>query len=230
MAVARVRRGRFFTFEGIDGCGKTTQLNLFADYLRRRKLPVVITREPGGTPLGEAVRKILLRGKSHSIDPHTELLLMFASRAQNVAQVIAPALAQGKNVLCDRFTDASLAYQGYGRGLDRRFIGALHRFACRSLKPDLTFVLDIAPHTSLQRARRRLRESCRDEGRFEQETLAFHARVRRGYLELARREPRRIRRLNGEDTIENIHQKIVALARPWLRPYGRGSPRLRKRS
>lgn len=216
MAVARVRRGRFFTFEGIDGCGKTTQLNLLADYLHRLNLRVVITREPGGTPMGESVRKILLSGQSRDIGPHAELLLMFASRAQNVAQVIAPALAQGKIVLCDRFTDASLAYQGYGRGLDRRFIRALDRFACRGLKPDLTFVLDITPRTSLHRARKRIRETSTDEGRFEQETLAFYERVRRGYRELSRREPARVRRLNGEDTIPNIHRKIVALAHPWL--------------
>ncbi len=219
-------RGRFFTFEGIDGCGKTTQLKLFAAYLRRLKLPVVITREPGGTPLGESVRRILLTGRSRNMDPRTELLLMFASRAQNVTQVIAPALAQGKIVLSDRFADASLAYQGYGRGLDRGFIRALARFACRGLKPDLTFVLDIAPRTSLLRARQRLRESASDEGRFEQETLSFYARVRCGYLELARREPGRIRRLNGEDTIENIHQQIVALARPLATAGERTRPRL----
>jgi len=226
MAAARSRRGRFFTFEGIDGCGKTTQLKLFASYLRRRKLPVVITREPGGTVLGESVRRILLSGQSRHMDARTELLLMFAARAQHVAQVIAPALAQGKIVLSDRFADASLAYQGYGRRLDRRFIQALARFACRGLKPDLTFMLDIAPRTSLQRARRRIRESASDEGRFEQETLRFYERVRRGYLELARREPGRIRRLDGEDTIENIHQKIVALARPLATAGERARPRL----
>jgi len=212
----RGARGLFLTFEGIDGCGKTTQLNLLSDYLARLGLPYLVTREPGGTELGEQVRKILLRRSSVGMDPRNELLLYFASRAQNVAQVIRPALAEGLTVLCDRFTDASLAFQGYGRGLDLRFIRRLHRFACQEVNPDLTFVLDIRPETSVKRARKRNLSARRDEGRFEQEALAFHQRVRQGYRALARQEPRRVKLIPAEDDIETIHQKIVALARPRL--------------
>lgn len=209
-------RGTFLTFEGIDGCGKTTQLKLLAAYLRRRGLPVVVTREPGGTRLGERIRGVLLSSASRGIDPRTEVLLMFASRAENVARVIRPALAAGRLVLCDRFTDASLAYQGYGRGLPLAFIRQLDRFACRGLKPDLTFVLDINLHTSLRRARRRNRRARADEARFERENRAFYERVRRGYRALARAERGRIRLVNGEDSIANIHRRIVALARAQL--------------
>jgi len=207
-----VPRGLFITFEGIDGCGKTTQLGLLARALRRRRVPVLTTREPGGTPVGERIRRILLSRAGSSMDPCTELLLMFAARAQHVAQVIRPALARGRVVLCDRFTDASLAYQGYGRGLDRDFIRRLHRRTCGGLWPDLTFVLDINPRTSVRRARRRNARARRDEGRFEREALAFYHRVRRGYRVLARREPRRIALIPGEDTPRAIHEKTLARA------------------
>ncbi|MFQ5926931.1 MAG: dTMP kinase [Terriglobia bacterium] len=205
-------RGRFLTFEGFDGCGKTTQLKLLAAYLRRRGVGVVVTREPGGTPLGERIRALLLSSASRGMDVRTELLLMFASRAEHVARVIQPALAAGKVVLCDRFTDASLAYQGYGRGLERSFIRELDRVACRGLKPHLTFVVDINPRTSLRRAKRRNRRARADEERFERETRAFYERVRRGYRAIARAEPQRVQWVNGEDTIENIHRKIVTRA------------------
>lgn len=217
---ARRTRGRFFTVEGIDGCGKTTQLNLLARALARLRLPYRVTREPGGTELGERIRNILLRQNSARMDARTEVLLLFASRAQNVAQVIRPALARGRIVLCDRFTDASLAYQGYGRGLDLNFIRRLDRFACQGLKPDLTFVLDIDPRTSVRRALRRNTRARRDEGRFEQENLVFHERVRRGYRALARQQPRRVKLIAGGSSIEAIHQQIMAHVRRRL-PGGR---------
>ncbi|MFQ5776481.1 MAG: dTMP kinase [Terriglobia bacterium] len=213
---ARRACGRFITFEGIDGCGKSTQLRLLARYLKRRRIPLLVTREPGGTALGEAIRKIVLSRASADVDARTELLLLFAARAQNVAQLIRPALARGCIVLCDRFTDASLAYQGYGRGLDPRFIRRLHRFACQGLKPDLTLVIDIAPRTSVARARRRNATARHDEGRFEQETRAFYERVRRGYRLLARQEPRRIKFIRGEDKIERIHQHVLVRVQPLL--------------
>ena len=212
----RRRPGLFLTFEGIDGSGKTTQLRLFAEYLSRLRLPFLSTREPGGTELGERIRRLLLPRASSGIDPRTEVLLLFAARAQNVAQTILPALAQGRLVLCDRFTDASLAYQGYGRGLDLRFIRQLHRVACQNLKPDLTFVIDIDPSRSVRRARRRMAAARHDEARFEEEALEFHQRVRRGYNALSRQEPRRVKLIPGDDTIEAIHQKIIAAARPLL--------------
>jgi len=214
----RTRRapGRFFTFEGLDGCGKTTQIQLLADYLKSQRIPHLVTREPGGTRLGERIRQVLLPRASRGMDPRTEVLLYFAARAQNVAENILPALAAGRVVLCDRFTDASLAYQGYGRGLDLTFIRQLHRVACQGLHPHLTFVLDINPHTCVRRARRRNTAARFDEGRFEEEALAFHQRVRRGYRALARQEPRRVKLIPGEDSIESIHRRIVDLARPLL--------------
>jgi len=219
----RRHAGLFFTFEGIDGSGKTTQVQRFADYLSRMHLPYVVTREPGGTDLGDRIRRVLLPRASAGMDPWTEVLLYFASRAQNVSQVILPALEQGRIVLCDRFTDASLAYQGFGRGLDLSFIRQLHRFACRGLKPDLTFVIDIAPEESVHRAHHRNTSATEDEGRFEEEALAFHKRVRRGYRSLASREPRRMKLVPGQEGVEDVHQRIVALARPLLarqRPTG----------
>jgi dTMP kinase len=159
------------------------------------------------------------------MDARNEVLLYFASRAQNVAQVIRPALADGRIVLCDRFTDSSLAFQGYGRGLDPRFIRRLHDFACGEVNPDLTFVVDISPETSVARARRRNVSARQDEGRFEEEALSFHRRVRRGYRALARQEPRRVKLIPGEQSIEAIHQRIVALARPLLARMRRESRR-----
>jgi dTMP kinase len=210
------RPGLLITFEGIDGCGKSTQLKLFARYLERQGLRPVVTREPGGTALGEGVRRLLLPRASTGMDPRMEVLLYFAARAQNVAENILPALARGRLVLCDRFTDASLAYQGYGRGIELDFIRELHRVACRSLRPDLTLVVDIDPRTSVRRARKRNRGDGPDEGRFEQEKLSFHRRVRKGYQELIRREPRRLELIPGEQGIEAIHQEIVARTRPFL--------------
>ena len=215
-------QGVFLTFEGIDGSGKTTQLKRLAAYLRRRGFSVLVTREPGGTPPGEKIRRLLLSTSSRGMDPRTELLLMFASRAQHVAEVIAPALAAGTIVLSDRFTHASIAYQGYGRGLSLKFIRTLERFACRGVKPDLTFVIDINPQTSLRRARHRNRQARADEARFERETRRFYERVRRGYRALARAQPRRVLLVNGEDTVENVHRQVVALVQRRLQLKERG--------
>jgi len=212
----RHQRACFITFEGIDGCGKSTQVKLLGRYLERLGIHPVVTREPGGTELGEGVRRLLLPRASSGMDPRMEVLLYFAARAQNVAENILPALQRGRIVLCDRFTDASLAYQGHGRGIPLDFIRELHRVACRGLQPDLTFVVDINPRTSVRRARQRNSTAGPDEGRFEQEKLSFHRRVRQGYLELARREPRRFRLIPGERDIADIHQEIAALARPLL--------------
>src|SRR3990172_479506 len=171
---ARTARGRFLIFEGMEGCGKTTQLRLLARALRRRGLSVLVTREPGGTPLGERIRRLLLGRASAGMDPHAELLLMFAARAQNVRQVIRPALASGRVVLSDRFTDASLAYQGYGRGIDIALIRRLHRAAAGGVRPDPTFGIDIDPRTSVRRARRRNRRARRGEGRLDREAGEFY--------------------------------------------------------
>jgi dTMP kinase len=221
-----LKRGKFITFEGIDGSGKTTQMGMVADWLERNKIPYVITREPGGTPVGEQIRGVLLRPSETGMDAYSELLLMFASRVDNLNRVIRPAVAQGKVVLCDRFTDASVAYQGYGRGIPVAFIEAIHRQVCGNEQPDLTLVIDIHPRTSVQRAREREDRAEVKEGRFEQETEAFYGRVRRGYRALGRKYRRRVKLVCGDGTIEEIHQRIVPLVEALLT--GRPSRKARR--
>lgn len=203
------RRGKFITFEGIDGSGKTTQLGMLAAHLARLLIPFVTTREPGGTAVGEQVRNVLLSSATAGLTAEAEVLLMFAARAQNLREVILPALKTGKIVLCDRFTDASLAYQGYGRGIPQRDIASLHRIACGNFQPDLTLVIDIDPRTSIERAQHRNAESVVDESRFEREGIAFQERARKGYHALARRYPRRVKLINGENSIDRVHADVV---------------------
>lgn len=224
----RRSKGLFITFEGIDGSGKTTQIRLLALHLKRRGHPVVVTREPGGTRLADRIREILLSSQSAGMQPTTELLLYFASRAENVARRIRPALEAGKIVLCDRFTDASLAYQGYGRQLGASIVRRLHQFTCQEIVPDLTLVLEIDPSSSVERARRRNRAKQRDEGRLEQETLEFYRRVRRGYRTLARQEPRRVRVLPGNDPPRAVHQSVLTVIEPWIKRYQQRKKRARR--
>lgn len=188
--------GRFITFEGIDGSGKTTQLHILAKWLREQGRDVIETLEPGGTAIGRQIRKILLDPANADIQPRTELLLYFASRAQNVDQIIRPALEAGQIVLCDRFTDSTLVYQGAGRGIDPQTMLDLDRIACRGLKPDITFLIDIDLETSLARAKRR-NERLGSSDRLDEESAAFHERVRQGYLDLARSEPARFVIIDG---------------------------------
>lgn len=223
------RRGLFITFEGIDGSGKTTQIRRLARHLRSRGIPCLVTREPGGTRIADRIREILLSSKSTGMEPTTEVLLYFASRAENVAKIIRPALEKGMVVLCDRFTDASIAYQGYGRRLGTPIVRRLHEFACQGLDPDLTLVLEIDPDTSVERARLRNTRHRRDEGRIEQETLEFYRRVRRGYHMLARNEPRRVKRLPGEDKPAVVQQAIIKAVEPLLRKYRKKSGRRERR-
>ena len=203
--------GAFLTFEGIDGSGKTTQLALLATRLESAGHSVVRAQEPGGTRVGREIRGLLLDAASTDLRALPELLLYFASRAQNVEEVIRPALQSGRIVLADRFTDASIAYQGYGRGLGVETVEALDRIACRRLKPDLTFLIDIDVETSVERARRRNADAPVNENRFEQESLEFHARVREGYLEISRREPRRVIVIDGRRAPAEIAQEIWSL-------------------
>lgn len=200
--------GRFITFEGIDGCGKTTQLRILAASLREQGHEVVETVEPGGTAIGQQIRKILLDPANSAIQPRAELLLYFASRAQNVDQVIRPALNAGRKVLCDRFTDSTLVYQGCGRGLDPNVVLELDRIACQGLKPDTTFLIDIDLETSLARARRRNQRSGPSESRIDDESAAFHERVRRGYLALAAKEPDRFIVIDGRGGIGEVAERI----------------------
>ncbi len=202
-------RGAFISFEGIEGSGKTTQIALLADSLSARGRSVQLTREPGGTPIGDQVRKILLDPANAALDPKAELLLYAAGRAQHLAELIRPALEAGTIVLCDRFSDATLAYQGYGRGLDLDLIGDLDRIVTAGMRPDLTILLDIDAAAGLARARgRNSRNGLEAEARFENELLSFHERVRRGYLELAQREPGRIRVVDAARPPESIHLEV----------------------
>jgi dTMP kinase len=200
--------GRFITFEGMDGCGKTTQLRILANTLRESGQPVVETVEPGGTEIGQQIRRILLDPANSAIHPRTELLLYFGSRAQNVEQVIRPALAAGRTVLCDRFTDSTLVYQGCGRGLDSSVVLDLDRIACQGLKPDVTVLIDIDLETSLARARRRNQRTDSSESRIDEESHAFHERVRRGYLALAEREPERFKVIDGRAPVAEVANAI----------------------
>jgi dTMP kinase len=207
-------QGKFITFEGLDGCGKSTQLKLLAETLRARGLDVVTTRQPGGTTFGDKLRKLLLDSKTGRLDPRTELALMFADRAQCIAEIIRPALDAGKIVLCDRFTDSTEAYQGGGRELGSDAVLTLHRVVCGNLQPDLTLLLTPDFEASLVRARRRNRNMTAhgtNENRFEQEQTTFFRRVLDKYLEIARREPVRVVTMDGDATIDEVHQRIVSL-------------------
>ncbi|MCU1327326.1 MAG: thymidylate kinase [Bryobacterales bacterium] len=201
-------RGRFVTFEGIDGCGKTTQLRILAGTLRRRGLNVVETVEPGGTDIGQQIRRILLDPANTAIHPRTELLLYFASRAQNVKQVITPALGTGSIVLCDRFTDSTLVYQGCGRGLDPETVLQLDAIASNGLRPDVTVLIDIDLETSLARARRRNQNSDGSESRIDDESAQFHEKVRLGYLALAAQEPERFVVIDGKAGVPEVAARI----------------------
>ena len=201
-------RGLFFTFEGMDGSGKTSQMRRLAERLRARGRTVLETAEPGGTAIGRKIRQILLDAASQELSPTAELLLYFASRAQNVDEAILPALDRGEIVLADRFTDSTLAYQGCGRGLGAEMVLALDRIACRGLKPDLTLLVDIDVETSLARARARNFERSSDETRMDEQSLEFHRKVYEAYHALAAREPDRIRLIDGSKTMDEVEQEI----------------------
>lgn len=203
-------RGRFITFEGLDGCGKTTQLKKLAESLRRQGIAVVATREPGGTVIGEKIRGVLLDSRTQGLSPLAELALMFASRSQQIHEVIEPALKAGKWVLCDRFTDSSEAYQGGGRQLGSQNVLALHNILCGGLQPDLTLLLLSDPRKSVARARGRNQRNqhIADEGRFELEKAAFFERVFKAYLAIARREPKRVVKVKSTATIAIVQSEI----------------------
>ena len=195
------RPGRFITFEGVDGAGKSTHVEWFAERLAARcGVEVVVTREPGGTPVGEALRELLLHRPMHL---ETETLLMFAARRQLVADIIRPALVRGAWVVCDRFTDSTVAYQGGGRGLARERIESLRDWVHPDLEPTTTFLFDLAPDV----AQRRL-DATRDKDRFERETAAFFDRVRRTYLQLAESEPRRFVLIDSSEDVAAIRLKL----------------------
>ena len=207
--------GLFITFEGIDGCGKSTQRDLLAEELERRGLDVLVTREPGGTPIGEDIRKILVSEASVHIAPATELLLYVAARAQHVAELIRPALDAGRIVISDRYTDSTVAFQGHGRGLDLDIIQALNEFATASLKPNLTIVFDLDPAAARRRVRSRPMGGLL--GAFDEQHAEFHERMRAGYLMMAKDEPSRVRVVDAGGSLEETHRQVLAIVVPIIR-------------
>jgi dTMP kinase len=211
-------RGLFITFEGLDGSGKTTQSRRLAAWLKSR-FPTqepVLTRQPGGTAMGDRLRALLLDSRQTGLAPMAEMAMMFADRAQAIAEVIQPALDQGRIVICDRFTDSTEAYQGGGRGLGSELVLELHRLLCGNLQPDLTLLLLPSLEASLERARRRNQRSAdqngADENRFEQEQDAFYRRVWEKYREIAAREPLRVALIEGDLDMDEVYGKIVEAA------------------
>jgi dTMP kinase len=220
-------RGIFITLEGLDGSGKTTQIKRLAAWLNRRELEPVLLRQPGGTATGDRIREILLDSRSGGVAPMTEMALMFADRAQAIAEVIRPALEAGKIVICDRFTDSTEAYQGGGRELGSEVVLELHQLICGGLQPDLTLLLLPGFETSLARARRRNdrveAETGKDEGRFESEQDAFYRRVWEKYRVIAAREPDRVVLVEGDLSIDEVHEQIVeSVAERLLTAAGKG--------
>ena len=218
MATA-AQRGKFISFEGLDGSGKSTQLEKLAAGLRQRGIEVVTTREPGGTEIGERIRAVLLDSRTAGLDAYSEMALMFASRAQLLAQVIAPALDAGRWVLCDRFTDSTEAYQGGGRRLGRDAVLQLHQVLCRGLWPDLTILMDCDISSCVARARRRNQAAAvelPDENRFEKESAAFFTRVHDAFLDIAHREPQRVIVVDARPQLELVHERIVRIVQERL--------------
>jgi len=213
-------RGKFITFEGLDGVGKSTQMENLAAWLRERGLDVITTREPGGTGLGQKLRTVLLSSRTSGLSPMAELALMFADRAQHIDEQILPALQRDRWVLCDRFTDSSEAYQGGGRELGSEVVLQLHKALCHNLKPDLTILMLTDLEHSVNRARRRNQEKARnsehDENRFEKESRAFHKRVLESYLAIAEREPQRVVKVDAKDKIPTVQKKIIAVTQERL--------------
>ena len=198
----KMRKGMFITFEGIDGCGKSTQSKLLCSHLRKNGHEVIFTREPGGTALAEGLRDLLL-DPANKISALAELFLYEASRAEHVSKIIIPALKKKKIVVCDRFFDATIAYQGYGRGLDLNMIESLNRFASFGLSPDMTILLDLPAGEGLRRAK-----ALNKSDRMEKEKISFYEKVRKGYLSLARKFPKRVKVVKTSDSIENTQAMI----------------------
>ena len=206
--MSSTKRGLFITFEGPEGSGKSTQLRILGARLREEGHAVLETVEPGGTPIGMQIRRVLLDSKNLEMRPTTELLLMFAARAQNVDEWILPALSRGEIVLSDRFTDSSLVYQGAARGLGAEVVYEVDRIACRGLIPDLTLVVDIETELGLERAHGRNRKTQDVETRIDEQAVGFHRKVRDAYLQLAADEPKRVRLIDGSRSEEIVAKDV----------------------
>ena len=209
----------FITFEGIEGSGKTTQIQLLRGYLERKGYQCRITREPGGCRIGNRIRDILMNSNNENLTPLSELFLIMANRAQHVIEVIEPALSDQRVLICDRFHDATVAYQGFARGMAIDLIERLNRTVMRGVKPDLTILLDCPVEVGLGRAMERIEagDSSRKEGRFEGERGDFHQRVRNGYLTIAKSEPKRIKVVNGSRDEHTVEREIRRLVNPFLK-------------
>ncbi|MCP4715529.1 MAG: dTMP kinase [Deltaproteobacteria bacterium] len=212
----------FITFEGIEGCGKTTQMKLLREFFAEVDVPCLLTREPGGTAVGEEIRKIFLHSDNTELLASTELLLVTAARVQHINMVIRPALAQGKVVVCDRFFDATAAYQGSAGGVEPAMIEKAHAIFCDSFLPDLTILFDCPVEIGLGRSRSRNRDEGIEkmEGRFEDKDICFHEKVRAGYLERADREPGRFVLVDTRQSVEAVHQQVVQVVREGLGKVG----------
>lgn len=210
VAAGSSRRGHFVTFEGLDGSGKTTQMRRLAGHLRERGLEVIETIEPGGTAIGQAIRHILLDPAHDHLGAVAEMLLYFAARAQNVEEVLEPALARGVTVFSDRWTDSTFAYQGYGRQLGVQIVADLDGIACRGRKPNLTLWIDVELETSLRRARSRNVEESTEGTRMDEQSRVFYERVLQGYRVLAEREPGRVVRVDGNGTLDEVTGRVIA--------------------
>ena len=207
----------FITLEGIEGSGKTTQIKNIVEFFENKGYDCVVTREPGGTKIGEKIRSILLDPENRDMEPACELLLYFSDRVQHIKELINPALSEGKTIICDRFFDATLVYQGYARGLSIDLIIKLHEMIAYGLKPDITILLDLLPEIGLSRAWEQIDNGSRsgDETRFEKETLLFHEKIRAGYLELARLEPKRFRVIDASKSENQVKQQIIRELVEW---------------
>jgi len=208
-----LRRGLFITFEGMEGCGKTTQVKRLARRLKGLGVPVIVTLEPGGTGIGKNIRRVLLDARNKALTPLSELMLYAADRAQHVEEIIQPALRTGKWLICDRFSDATVVYQGVARGQDRKLIRLLNNLVTQGIRPHLTFLLDCPVEVGLRRA---LGRNMRGQDRFEKEALSFHHRVRNGYLDLARKNKKRFVILDAEASRKEIESKILRHLEPFL--------------
>jgi dTMP kinase len=206
-------RGFFITLEGIDGCGKSTQLDRLAEALRQQGFAVVTTRQPGGTELGRSIRALMIQ-EHHRLDSVAEVLLMMADRAQHVREIIRPHLSDGRIVISDRYADSSVAFQGYGRGLEIATIEELNRLATGDLQPDLTILFDLDRRAARARLSRREESQAVEDSPmkgYDEEKHKFHRRVHEGYLKLAAKYPDRIRRIDAAGTVEEVHEKVLAL-------------------
>ncbi|OGW52581.1 MAG: dTMP kinase [Nitrospirae bacterium RIFCSPLOWO2_02_42_7] len=204
-------KGIFITFEGIEGCGKTTQVHLLAGHLEEQGCKVLKTREPGGTEISEAVREILLSNDFVKMNPHTEVLLYLASRAQHISDKIKPALEKGMIVISDRFSDSTFVYQCYVRGIDYQIVEEMNSFTTEGISPDITFVLDLEPEEGLRRAVSRNQKHSRKEDRMEKESLEFHQKVREGYLKMAERHPDRIHVISSNRDKTEVQEEIKGI-------------------